>query len=216
MIKKNLYGKKFKRGYLLLILLPFLMIFSILFVDLRLRPQVSDMAKYKVQGIITRAANEVIAQELLKTDTSYDDLVKIAENSAGEVTFLTYNSILINNIKSNITAEIIKAVDDMGQTDIYIPIGNITNIDLLQNKGPAIKFTISPAVYVETSIESEFLNTGINQVLHKIYVNVRVTALALIPNYTTTANFETKVCIAQTVIVGNVPNNISDKIFRTG
>lgn len=216
MIKKNLYGKKLKVSRLIFLLPPILAVFIILFVDLRLRPQVSDMAKYKVQGIITRAVNEVIAQELLKTDTDYDEWVKIDENSSGDVTFITYNSVLINNIKSNITSEIIKSVEDIGQTDIYIPLGNITNVDLLQNKGPKIKFTISPAVYVETNIESEFTNTGINQVLHKIYVNVRVTALALIPNYTTTANFETKVCIAQVIIVGNVPNNISDKIFRLG
>lgn len=105
MIKKNLYGKKLKVSRLIFLLPPILAVFIILFVDLRLRPQVSDMAKYKVQGIITRAVNKVIARELLKTDTDYDEWVKIDENSSGDVTFLTYNSVLINNIKSNITSE---------------------------------------------------------------------------------------------------------------
>ena len=120
MIKKNLYGKKLKVSRFIFLLPPILAVFIILFVDLRLRPQVSDMAKYKVQGIITRTVNKVIAQELLKTDTDYDEWVKIDENSSGDVTFLTYNSVLINNIKSNITSEIIKSVEDIGQTDIRI------------------------------------------------------------------------------------------------
>ena len=34
-----------------------------------------------------------------------------------------------------------------------------------------------------------------------------------IPSYSTEVNFDTRVCVAQTVIIGKVPNNISDDLY---
>ena len=83
---------------------------------------------------------------------------------------------------------------------------------MLNNKGPLLHFVITPAAFVETDIESEFETTGINQVNHRIFIVLNVSATALIPNYSTDVNFKTRVCVAQTVIVCKVPENISDNL----
>ena len=100
----------------------------------------------------------------------------------------------------------------MDKADIYIPIGSISNLDMLNNKGPLLHFVITPAAFVETDIESEFETTGINQVNHRIFIVLKISASALIPNYSTDVEFKTRVCVAQTVIVGKVPENIFDNL----
>ena len=69
---------------------------------------------------------------------------------------------------------------------------------------------------METDIESEFETTGINQVCHRIYIVLKMSTSALIPNYSTDVNFTTRVCVAQTIIVGKVPENISDNLHYLG
>ena len=65
---------------------------------------------------------------------------------------------------------------------------------------------------METDIESVFETTGINQVNHKIFIVLEITASALIPNYSTNVKFRTNVCVAQTVIIGKVPENIWNRV----
>ena len=170
------------------------------------------MAQYRVQTLVTHAANQAIIEEMEKTSLSYGDLITVSRDEKGDVSLLSYNSLEVNRLRSQITSSVIEKVSKISETDIYIPIANITNFDYIQNKGPRLCFTITPSAYVETDIESDFEHMGINQVNHRIYIVLRVTASALIPNYSTEVKFETKVCVAQTVIIGKVPENIGSNI----
>ena len=143
---------------------------------------------------------------------SYGDLITVERNENGEITLLSYNALEVNRLKSQITSTVISKVQMMDKANIYIPIGSISNLDMLNNKGPLLHFVITPAAFVETDIESEFETTGINQVNHRIFIVLKISASALIPNYSTDVEFKTRVCVAQTVIVGKVPENIFDNL----
>ncbi|MBR5520805.1 MAG: sporulation protein YunB [Oscillospiraceae bacterium] len=186
-----------------------------IFLDSRLRPLVIETACYKVQSLVTQAANIAIIEQMERTPLSYGDLITVSRDEKGDVSLLSYNTLEVNRLKSQITASVIEKVNRLEQTDIYIPIGNITYIDFLHNKGPKLRFRITPIAYVETDIESDFEHTGINQVNHRIFIVLKVNASALIPSYSTEVSFDTKVCVAQTVIIGKVPNNISDNMVFT-
>lgn len=184
-----------------------------LFADSRIRPLVIETACYKVQSLVTQAANIAIIEQMEKTPLSYGDLITVSRDEKGDVSLLSYNTLEVNRLKSQITASVIEKVNRLEQTDIYIPLGNITYIDFLHNKGPKLRFRITPIAYVETDIESDFEHTGINQVNHRIFIVLKVSASALIPSYSTEVNFDTRVCVAQTVIIGKVPSNISDDLY---
>lgn len=195
-----------------------LLLFTVrfIFIDSRIRPQVVTLARYKVQSMVTQAANQAIIEQMEQSPLSYGDLITVQRNDAGEITLLSYNALEVNRLKSQITYTVISKVQMMDKAHIYIPVGSITNLDFLNNKGPRLHFVITPAAYVETDIESEFETTGINQVNHRIFIVLSVSASALIPNYSTDVNFKTRVCVAQTVIVGKVPENIYDNIHYLG
>ena len=69
---------------------------------------------------------------------------------------------------------------------------------------------ILPVGSVETQVKNSITSAGINQSLHRILINVRaeivvVTAATRKPTFV-----ETEVCIAETVVVGNVPGYYAD------
>lgn len=196
----------------------FLLFFTagFIFTDSRLRPQVVALARYKVQSMVTQAANQAIIEQMEQSPLSYGELITVQRNENGQITLISYNALEVNRLKSQITSTVISKVQMMDRAHIYIPIGNITNMDFLHNKGPQLHFVVTPAAYVETDIESEFETTGINQVNHRIFIVLRISASALIPNYSTEIDFQTRVCVAQTVIVGQVPENILDNIHYLG
>ena len=214
MLKRNKTENSIFKNKLFIFLLMFTVIF--VFIDSRIRPQIITLARYKVQSVVTQAANQAIIEQMEQSPLSYGDLITVQRNENGEITLLSYNALEVNRLKSQITSTVISKVQMMDKADIYIPIGSITNLDMLNNKGPLLHFVITPAAFVETDIESEFETTGINQVNHRIFIVLKISASALIPNFSTDVEFKTRVCVAQTVIVGKVPENIFDNIHYLG
>ena len=189
---------------------------AFIYIDLCLRPAVITVAQYHIQSLINKAVNNAIISVMDKTQYSYDDLVEINRNSADEIVSVNYNSLHINKLRSELIKVSIEETQKIPVSYVYIPIGNITSIDILQNKGPKLKFTVTPSSYVEAEVESVFQNTGINQINHQIFINVKVTANALIPNYSTSIYSENKVCVAETVIIGKVPDSIGNNLIHSG
>ena len=196
-----------------LTLTAMLLVAASIYIDICLRPVVITVAQYRVQSLISKAVNNAIISVMDDTDYSYSQLVDIEKNEKQEILSVNYNSLHINKLRSELVKATIEETQKLPVTNLYIPIGNITSIDILQNKGPKLKFTITPSSYVEADVESVFQNTGINQINHQIFIILKVTANALIPNYSTSVYSENKVCVAETVIIGKVPDTIGEGII---
>ena len=73
--------------------------------------------------------------------------------------------------------------------------------------GPEIPINVSVAGNVDTNIKSEFIAQGVNQTLHRVYVNFDCDMKMV----TSVKNFSQKVTnqviIAEHVIVGNIPSS---------
>ena len=208
---KKLRKKKHIKAKLLFAV--FVLIAASIYIDICLRPVVITVAQYRVQSLISKAVNNAIITVMDETSYSYTDLVDIVKNDSQEILSINYNSLNINKLRSELVKSAIEETQKLPVTNLYIPVGNITSIDILQNKGPKLKFTITPSSYVEADVESVFQNTGINQINHQIFIILKVTANALIPNYSTSVYSENKVCVAETVIIGKVPDTIGEGII---
>lgn len=200
--------KRHSKKTILFAIIVALFFCSFIFVDMRLRPIIMTSAKYKIQGLILAAVNNAIIKQIDVTTIDYNDLVKMEKNDNGEILSISYDSLHMNKLKSEITRAALEETQKIPKTAIFVPIGNITNFDFLQNKGPNIRFIVTPSSFVESDIESVFQNTGINQINHQIYIKIKVTGNALMSNYSTSVYVESKVCVAETIIIGKVPNNM--------
>lgn len=77
---------------------------------------------------------------------------------------------------------------------------------MLSGKGPGVPIRISSIGNVETDLRSEFTAQGINQTLHRVYLQVECEISILTPFENITEKIINQVLIAENVIVGKIPN----------
>ena len=84
--------------------------------------------------------------------------------------------------------------------------GSFTGFSLLSGKGPGVPIRISTIGNVETDLRSEFSAQGINQTLHRVYLQVICEVSILTPYNSITEKITNQVLIAENVIVGKIPS----------
>lgn len=84
--------------------------------------------------------------------------------------------------------------------------GSFTGFKLLAGKGPGVPVTISSIGNVETDLKSEFSAQGINQTLHRVYLQIKCEVSILTPYNNITELITNQVLIAENVIVGRIPS----------
>ena len=94
--------------------------------------------------------------------------------------------------------------------EFSVPLGTLTGSNLLRDKGPGIPIDISFSGSVVTDLKSEFTSAGINQTKHQILMTVKGYQVLMAPGINTTVEVETTVAVAETVIVGQVPEFMAD------
>lgn len=175
-------------------------------IDLRLRPIIKSIAANKASTISTHAINDAVLQELDDSGIKYSSLVNIERTDTGKVIALTTNSSLINRLKSKISIAIQNRLSESGINRVNIPLGTLLGTEMFCGLGPCVPLKISISGSVVTEFESKFCEAGINQTKHQIYLNIHTRIGALIPGYPVATDVDTNMNIAETVIVGEVPN----------
>lgn len=69
-----------------------------------------------------------------------------------------------------------------------------------------IPASVEPNGSAETTVKSSLTSAGINQSLHKITLSVKVRITAMLLISTVDVETDTDICIAETVIIGEVPS----------
>lgn len=77
---------------------------------------------------------------------------------------------------------------------------------MLSGRGPGVKIRISSIGNIDTNLNSEFTSQGINQTLHRIYVDISCNVKVLTPFKDIERKITNKVLLAENVIVGNIPD----------
>lgn len=200
-----------------------LLVAVVIYMDAQIRPVVNTFSKYQATAMATQTINTVVANELMNLSYDYEDFTEIVYSDNQMVSSLHMNTPLVNQFKSKVTVEILKQLYDMEKQAVSIPIGNLIGNQFLAGRGPKVTFKMMPTGVLNTNIKNNFQSVGINQVLHQIFLNVSVEITTILPGYTNVTQIETTVPIAETIIVGVVPDtflglndngNIADNILQ--
>lgn len=167
-------------------------------------PIFDTLCEDRAKSIATLISNEQ-ATEVMKQHT-YDELYSIEKNNNGNITMIKSNIIPINEIISDVAIKIQEEINKRGRENIEIALGSFTGFKLLAGRGPGIKIVISSIGNVETNLKSEFSSQGINQTLHRVYLEVKCEVSILTPFKDLKQNIVNQVLLMENVIVGNTPN----------
>lgn len=193
----------------LLALFAVLLIFAILATDKLVRPIVDNAATTKAEIIITDAVNTSVSQLLNDTGVKYSDIAVISYDNENIISAIEIDTIKLNYIKSRITDVIVDEVKKAEKTTVSVPLGTLTKNDYLLGRGPRINFDIDLSVAVSTDYKSELKQAGINNTLHQIVVEVDANYYITMPWYSRQQKYITSFILAQTVVVGKVPDNFT-------
>ena len=112
-----------------------------------------------------------------------------------------------NRLQSAITQDVLGRLGEVSDMDLSIPAGTLTGSALLVGRGPSITIRMQSVGSCSAHFENQFDQAGINQTTHRILLCVDVSMSILLPGFRTSTQVSNSFSVAETVIVGNVPDS---------
>lgn len=182
--------------------LAFLMVWAL---DGHVRPVLIPLAQAKATNAVEQVIGDTVAQVLAEEAISYGDIISLEKDHNGQIIALTSQTLKLNRLRSELLNRIIEQVDLLDRKKLRIPMGNLTGLTLLSERGPSLPVRIRSVAQADASFRNVFSSAGINQTHHQIFLDISVELLLLIPGGTVETQVCTQLCIAETVLVGEVP-----------
>ncbi len=197
-MKRRLSGKYI---WIAVLTVSVVIFFVLCFAELRIRPIVNEAAKSRARSF----ASEMINLSVTDTLSNSSPLVRVSSGEYGVASVETDIASL-----SHLRAEAIKALTDTlsdpKAMSFSVPLGNLSGSMLIAGRGMPIEIRLVPIGDVTADIHTEFIESGINQTLHKISMRVRVTLNVLTAGSSVKLEIASDITLAETVIVGKVPD----------
>lgn len=176
------------------------------FLDSKARPVIAVMAESRVENIVTGIIETEISKTLAQEAVVYDDIITFRTDSSGRITAFTSNSAEMNRLRTELLSAVISQVDTLDTGTLGIPLGNLLPFSALAEKGPLLPVRIRSIGGADAAFEHVFTAEGINQTHHQIMLNLSVSLTLLIPGGALDTQVSAQVCVAETVLVGEVPD----------
>ncbi len=165
----------------------------------------SQIAVSDASDIVTVQINNAILDIMSEDDYSGDYFVDMEKSDSGEITAVSSNMARINALSAKILHRVVGETENR-TIEIGIPAGNLTGVSLLMGRGPDIPVQIVVLTSSRVEFNNSIVSAGINQTKHQINLEVIVDIDILVPWGTESAQVVTEVLIADTIVVGHVPD----------
>ena len=187
-----------------LILLLIAALFGLL--EKNLETVILDMAHARAEAIAVAYINEAV-RDVMGDQMTYDEMMTVRTDPDGRVTMLQANAVRMNELATVTALQAQARLESADAQSVSIPLGAALGIPFLSAAGPRIQVRIVPVSAVSAAISTEFESAGINQTRHKIYLSLRTTVRLVIPSGARTVSLGSQVLIAESIIVGDVPDS---------
>lgn len=194
-----------RRGSGVFLFLTAIVIAAAILTDMALRPAATEIIAYQAKVFATKQINSAMLEQLESEKLGYERFVKITRDENGEIKSLEADMLQINRLKSKLSGGIVKKLENRENQSASVPLGTILGSQLTSGRGPFVEVRMIPTGYVQTEIYNKFTSAGINQTLHQIMLGVTVHTTAVLPGYNVRTETQTAFCIAETVIIGDIP-----------
>ena len=174
--------------------------------EAKLRPVVAEIAAAQAQNSMTAVVENAVTADLATRHLGYSDFVTIQRDEKGAITALTTDMARMNLLRSELTAAVLGALEGVDVSVVQVPLGSLFDLEPLWAKGPSLKAMAMTVGTVRTEFDSELISAGVNQTLHRIWMEVSVPMTLLLPGGEVEVTLDTRLCVAETVIVGQVPD----------
>lgn len=201
------------RRILMRILILIIMV-ALLFCLFRYRysDAIRGLAETQIRNATSDLINDAIDQQIEDESIQYDRIIFFEKDLDGNITALKTNMSEVNRLKTDILNLINDEILAMDTSDLGIPIGSLILPEMFSGRGLIIPVKIMSIRNSDASFASSFTEAGINQTLQQLNMLVSVDVAVLVLGRTNYFTVTSQVVVAETIIVGQVP----DTYLNTG
>ena len=187
-----------------------LVIFGVLYCLYSLRPGVTALAKSRAKEIATTTVNRAVSEKLESENISVSDIVEFTYSNDGKITAASGNVARISKLKSDLALSVTEAIKSIPESELSVPLGSLSGVDILYGTGPKIPLTISPYGYAVADIKTRFSHEGINQTIFEVEASVTADVAVFMPTIRTSQKISATVPVISAIIVGDVPDSYTN------
>lgn len=226
-LKKRKKHKKLNKIVIIATILLILATFLLKYINKEISPKLINYASLEIKKlsnlIITESINEEEFEKL-----NVDDIYKITKNNNNEILTVDINTVILNKMIKKTTENIQERlkklekgeVDENNQENkngvvLKIPLGEIYNNFLLADLGPKIPVKLKIIGNIETKINTNVKNYGINSSLIELSLDITVKEKVILPISTNEIRVNQTFPLTIKMIEGKIPNYYSNGINKS-
>lgn len=200
-----------KRGRLLIgcVILALVLALGWWYLDGNLTRVVLSLADARARSLAVQVLNEAV-EETLASGVKYDQLMIVSTGEDGHVRLIQANTAEMNRLASHVTLLAQQRLEALEEQAISVPLGSALGVPILAGSGPKIQVQILPVGAVIPRFDTEFQTAGINQTRHKVILTLTATVRLVIPTGSSTLQATTQMAVAESIVVGQVPDSFVD------
>ena len=198
-------GRRFNILLLRVLLLVLALLVVLALVRSRVYPVFRSLAETQVKNTASDLINDAIAEQIAAGNIRYDRIVYFEKDLNGRITALKTNIGEINRLKTDVLNIINDEILSTDESSLGVALGSLFLPEFLSGKGPKLPVKILVIRNSEADFYSDFSEAGINQTLHKLNMEVFLDVTVLVLGSTTEFTISSHMVVAETVIVGDVP-----------
>lgn len=199
-----------KRGWLRWLLIAGLLLAAgLIAMEQNLSQTMLDMAFARAYSMAVETINRAV-KEVTAKGITYEELIDAQTDAQGRISMLRANTMRMNELAARTALLAEEELNSAENQFVEIPLGAALGVRFLSGFGPRLEVQILPVGAVHTSFDTEFETAGINQTRHKIFLNLRATVSLIVPTGSQLVEVTSTVPIAESIIVGEVPDSFVD------
>lgn len=180
-----------------------------LYIEGNLTEVTLSLAQAKARTLAVTVLNETV-EEVVQEGVGYDTLVRVTKDEQGQVRLLQADTSAMNHLAARVSALAQEKLDRTENGSVQVPLGSALGLTLFAGAGPKLRVQVLPVGAIAARFDTEFQAAGINQTRHRILLTMTATVKLVIPTGAKTVEASTQVAVAESIIVGEVPQSFVD------
>ncbi len=183
---------------------------AVLLVEHNLTKVVLSLAQAQARAMAVRILNESAAELLSTGAVTYDNLMHVTADGDGQVRLIQANTPEMNRLATQVSLLAQSKLQETRDQAVRVPLGSAVGLTLFAGAGPKIEVRVLPVGSVHAEFHTDFQTAGINQTRHRVSLVLKAQVQMVIPTGAQTVEATTQVAMAESIIVGEVPDTFTD------
>ncbi len=183
---------------------------ALLLVERNLTRVVLSLAQAQARALAVQVLNEAAAELLSSEEVTYASLMHVTSDENGQVRLIQANTPQMNHLAARVSLLAQSRLQQTPTPSVQVPLGSAMGLTLFAGWGPKIEVRILPVGSVHAQFHTDFQTAGINQTRHRISLQLTAQVQLVIPTGAQTVEVSTQVAMAESIIVGEVPDTFTD------